>query len=386
MKTPIRRVHILPALVLALTPLAASAQSPADDFADSVAKIPAAMKAFVDKGEASGIVALVSDSKKTRHLSAVGLADIDSKTEMKTDAIFRIASMTKPVTATALMQLVAKGKLKLEDPVSKYIPSFATLKLKEGPAPREVTIKDIMTHTSGVAGSPGNVDAASLAEICEGIAKQPLAFAPGEKWSYSSGLTIGGRLIEIVSGEEYAAYLKNHIFDPLEMKNTAFTLTAEQAKRVATTYKSGPTRGMLEKNQTPDPTAARVPGPSGGLYSTAEDMARFYRAVLQDFKEGKGNLLPADAAKTMLTKQSGEVETGFTPGNAWGIGWCLVQKPQGVTQKLSPGTFGHGGAWGTQGWVDPVKDRIVILMIQRVGLPNSDASEMRATLNELALP
>lgn len=377
-----RVVFVYLLLLLPLQPLSSRAQSPAD----SLFKIPAAMKTFVDKGETAGVVCLVSDSQKTLHLSAVGLADIESKTEMKTDAIFRIASMTKPVTATALMQLVAKGKLKLDDPVSKYIQSFASLKLKDGPGPREVTIKDIMTHTSGVAGSPGNVDANSLAEICEGIAKQPLAFAPGEKWSYSSGLTIAGRLIEIASGEEYAAYLKNHIFDPLEMKDTAFTLTAEQAKRVATTYKNAAAPGTLEKYPTPNPTDARVPGPSGGLYSTAEDMARFYRAVLQDLNAGKGNLLPADAAKTMLTKQSGEVETGFTPGNAWGIGWCLVQKPQGVTKKLSPGTFGHGGAWGTQGWVDPVKDRIVILMIQRVGLPNSDASDMRATLNELALP
>jgi CubicO group peptidase (beta-lactamase class C family) len=284
------------------------------------------------------------------------------------------------------MQLVANGKLKLDDPVSKYIPSFASLKLKEGPTPREVTIKDIMTHTSGVAGSAGNMDAASLSEICDTIAKQPLAFAPGTKWSYSSGLTIGGRLIEVASGKEYSAYLKKHIFDPLEMKDSAFTLTAEQAKRVATTYRKGATAGALEKTATPDPTAARTPGPSGGLYSTAEDMARFYRAVLQDFKSSTGTLLPHDAAQTMLTPQSGEVETGFTPGNAWGIGWCIVQKPQGVTKKLSPGTFGHGGAWGTQGWVDPVKDRILILMIQRVGLPNSDASEMRATLNDLALP
>lgn len=349
-------------------------------------KIPAKMQAFVDKGDAAGIVCLVSDADKTLHLSAVGLADIESKSEMKPNSIFRIASMTKPVTSVALMQLVAQGKLRLDDPVSKYIPSFAKLKLKDGSTPRPVTIKDVMTHTAGVAGSAGWVENQTLEQFCEGIAKEPLAFAPGEKWSYSSGITIGGRLIEIASGEEYSAYLKNHIFTPLEMNDTGFTLTPEQAKRVATTYKSGAKPGALEKVDTPDPASKRIPSPSGGLYSTAEDMARFYRAVLQDFTASKGNLLPADAAKTMLTKQSGEVETGFTPGNAWGIGWCLVQKPQGVSAKLSAGTFGHGGAWGTQGWVDPVKNRIVVLMVQRVGLPNSDASEMRAALNELALP
>ena len=344
------------------------------------------MQSFVDKGEISGAVCLVSDSERTLHLSAVGLSDLESKAEMKTDAIFRIASMTKPVTATALMQLVAAGKLKLEDPVAKYIPSFAALKLKDGSAPRAVTIKDVMTHTAGVGGSAGWVENATLAEYCEGIAKEPLAFKPGEKWSYSSGITIGGRIIEVVSGEEYAAYLKNHIFDPLEMKDTGFTLTTEQAKRVAATYKNGAIAGTLEKTPTPDPTSARTPSPSGGLYSSAEDMARFYRAVLQDLKVGKGNLLPSSAAETMLSKHSGDLETGFTPGNAWGIGWCLVQKPQGVTKKLSSGSFGHGGAWGTQGWVDPVKDRIVILMIQRVGLPNSDASNMREVLNDLAIP
>jgi CubicO group peptidase (beta-lactamase class C family) len=321
----LRPARIAMRLVCVLVTLLATSSS-LTSLAQDLEKIPSAMKFFVDKGEVSGVVALVSDSEKTLHLSAVGLADIDSKAQMKSDAIFRIASMTKPVTATALMQLVAKGKLKLDDPVSKYIPRFASLKLKDGPSPREVTIKDVLTHTAGVAGSPGNADAASLAELCEGIAKQPLAFAPGTKWSYSSGLTIGGRLIEITSGEEYAAYLKSHIFDPLEMKDTAFTLTADQAKRVATTYKNGATQGRLEKSATPEPTSARVPGPSGGLYATAEDMARFYRAILQDFKASKGNLLPGAAAHTMLTRQSGDVETGFAPGNAWGIGWCLVQK------------------------------------------------------------
>lgn len=351
-----------------------------------LSKIPAKMQTFVDKGEAAGIVCLVSDADQTLHLSAVGFADLDSKNEMKKDAIFRIASMTKPVTSVALMQLVAQGKLKLEDPVSKYIPSFAKLQLKDGSVPRPVTIKDVMTHTAGVAGSAGWVENQTLEQFCEGIAKEPLAFAPGEKWSYSSGITIGGRLIEIASGEEYATYLKKHIFTPLEMNDTSFTLTAEQAKRVAKTYKNGSMPGALEKVDTPNPTEKRTPSPSGGLYSTAEDMARFYRAVLQDFQSTKALLLPGDAAKTMLTRQSGEVETGFTPGNAWGIGWCLVQKPQGISAKLSPGSFGHGGAWGTQGWVDPVKNRIVVLMLQRVGLPNSDASEMRAALNELALP
>lgn len=348
--------------------------------------IPAKMQAFVDQGEAAGVICLVSTAEKTIHVTAVGLADIESKRAMRPDCIFRVASMTKPVTSVALMQLVAKGKLKLDDPVSQHIPSFASLKLKDGSTPRPVTIKDIMTHTAGVAGSAGWVENQTLEQFCEGIAKEPLAFAPGEKWAYSSGITIGGRLVEIASGEEYAEYLNNHIFKPLEMNDTAFWLTSDQAKRVASTYKKGSKPGALEKTETPDPTAKRTPSPSGGLYSTAEDMARFYRAVLQDLNASKNNLLPNDMAKTMLTKQSGDVETGFTPGNAWGIGWCLVQKPQGVTKKLSSGTFGHGGAWGTQGWVDPIKDRIVILMIQRVGLPNSDASEMRATLNELALP
>jgi CubicO group peptidase (beta-lactamase class C family) len=381
-----RRLCIWLIPILWISPRAAICQDGSGDQAAAFAKIPAAMQAFVDKGEAAGIVCLVSDAEKTLHLSAVGLSEIETKSEMKTDAIFRIASMTKPVTAVALMQLVAQGKLKLDDPVSKHIPSFAKLKFKDGSSPRPVTIKDVMTHTAGVAGSAGWVENQTLEQFCEGIAKQPLAFAPGEKWAYSSGITIGGRLIEIASGEEYAAYLKKHIFAPLEMNDTGFTLAAEQANRVAITYKNSAKPGVLEKVDTPNPTEKRTPSPSGGLYSTAEDMARFYRAVLQDFTASKANLLPADAAKAMLTKQSGDVETGFTPGNAWGIGWCLVQKPQGVTAKLSPGAFGHGGAWGTQGWVDPAKDRIVILMLQRVGLPNSDASEMRAALNELALP
>lgn len=355
--------------------------------AQELEKIPAAMQRFVDDGEAAGIVCLVSDGEKTLHLSAVGYADLERKTEMKPDAIFRVASMTKPVTSVALMQLVAAGKLQLDDPVSKYIPSFSDLRLPSGDAPaRPITVRDVMTHTAGIAGSAGFVHQESIAQFCDDVAKQPLAFAPGEKWAYSSGITIGGRLIEVVSGEDYASYLKRHIFEPLEMRDSGFTLPVEQARRVASMYKKGEKPGELVSVENPNPTLVKVPSPSAGLYSTAEDMARFYRAVLSSYRGKSEDLLAMKAAKEMLTPQTGSLETGFTPGNAWGIGWCLVQKPQGVTRKLSPGSFGHGGVWGTQGWVDPTKDRIVILMLQRVGLPNSDASEMREALNELALP
>ena len=378
-----RTIAILAAVLgFAFTPAIRAEQPRFDD--ERLQQIAERMEAFVREGQIAGAVTLVATPDRIVHLAAAGQADVAAGRKMETDSIFRIASMTKLVTGTALMMQVEQGKLSIDDPVAKHIPAFAGQKLKDGKEARAITIRDIVTHTAGLA-QPGNSGDKSLAEIVDSIGKEPLAFPPGSQWQYSSGLTVAGRLIEIASGESYADYLRQHIFEPLNLKDTAFQLSPEQAKRLATTYKPGKEKGSLEAVEIPDPTTARTPNPSGGLYSTAADMARFYQCILGGGKLGEVRLLSAASVAEMTKSHTPGITTGFTPGNGWGLGWCVVQQPQGVTRLLSPGTYGHGGAWGTQGWIDPSRGLIFVLMIQRTGMGNSDGSNVRDAFTELAL-
>lgn len=351
--------------------------------------IPQRMQKFVDDAQISGAVTLIASADHIEHVSVVGKADIAAGQDMQADTIFRIASMTKNVTAVALMQLVEQGKLRIDDKVSKYIPAFAQQKLKDGNKPAiEITVRQVLAHVAGLDRPKSeDTEGKSLAEIVDLIGSRPLEFQPGTKWEYSSGLTVAGRLIEVLSGESYADYLKKHIFDPLEMRDTTFVLTAEQAKRLARTYKPGAKAGTLDVVEIPDPTVARTPNPSGGLFSTAGDMAKFYQAVLSDRRGSTKppKLLRVRMAFELAANCSPGLVTGFTPGNYWGLGWCVLQKPQGVTRLLTPGTFGHGGAWGTQGWIDVDRGLVLILMMNRSGFGNSDGSDVRDAFTELAL-
>src|SRR5262245_15560617 len=337
--------QILLLAVFLVSTVAADLRAEQPRFDDSrLAEIPRRMEQLVKEGQIAGVVTLVATKDRVVHLAAVGKADVESGRPMEPDAIFRVASMTKPITSTALMMLVEQGKLAIDDPVSRHIPAFTGQKLKDGSAARPVTIRDIVTHTAGLATSPGSaVQEASLADISEAIGRLPLEFSPGSKWQYSSGITIAGRLIEIASGESYADFLQRHIFEPLGMKDSKFQLTPAQAKRLATTYKPGKEKGLTEAVPIPDPTQARTPNPSGGLYSTAADMARFYQCILNGGTLDGVRLLSVKSAAETLRIHTPGIVTGFTPGNGWGLGWCVVEKPQGVTRLLSPGTFGHGG-------------------------------------------
>lgn len=355
--------------------------------AESLAKIPQRMEAFVEEGTISGAVTLVSRDGKVVHHSAVGQADIDAGRPMKIDTLFAVASMTKPVTATAIMILKDEGKLALDDPVSKYIPEFAKATLRNGGKPRAITLRDVMTHTSGL-GDDQRLSG-SLEETAKQLAKRPLEFEPGEKWQYSPGLTVAGRVVEVASGQPFETFLAERIFEPLGMNDTNFQITDEQRSRLATLYKPGDDDQGLQKAEhwLNDPAEARDrgPNPSGGLFSTAADMAKFYQMVLNGGELNGTRIVSKESVEEMTSVQTSDLMTGFTPGNGWGLGWCVVREPQGVTEMLSSGTYGHGGAFGTQGWIDPERKMIFVLMIQRIGLPNSDASDMRKEFQRLAV-
>jgi CubicO group peptidase (beta-lactamase class C family) len=357
------------------------------------------LEKFVKSGDLAGAVVVAGTSKGVACTEAVGKLRLDGPA-MPKDALFRIASMTKPITAAGIMILVDEGKLAVTDPVEKHLPEFKgqmlvaergkdRLVLKK-PA-RVITVHDLLTHTSGLPFYPPGVADVyvkrnrNLAETTLAVSQRPLEFEPGSRWAYcNSGIDVLGRLIEVASGQRYEEFLRKRIFEPLGMKDTLFYPGEEQRKRVAGLYNSkGGKLVAVPDTLLGQPKRARHPIPAGGLYSTGADVARFYRMMLSGGELDGKRILSADSVKAMTRLQTGELKTGFTPGAGWGLGFCLVVKPQGVTAMLSPGSFGHGGAFGTQSWADPKRDLFVVLLIQRVGLPNSDASEMRRAVQQV---
>jgi CubicO group peptidase (beta-lactamase class C family) len=342
------------------------------------------MQQFVDAREISGAVTLVGRQGRIVHLSAVGMADLEQHRPMRTDTMFRVMSMTKPITATAVMILVDEGKLSIDDPVEKYIPAFAHAKLATGETVQGLKIRHLLTHTSGLVGDQRCE--ASLAATANELAARPFGFQPGTKWEYGPSLNVCGRIIEIVTGQAYEDFLADRIFKPLKLIDTAFAPTRQQRPRIAVVYQPSEDKASLvpSRRLVVDAAKETVPNPSGGLLSTAGDMFRFYQMVLNGGELDGRRVVSRDAVRAMTSLQSGELPTGFTPGNGWGFGWCLVRRPEGVTQMLSPGTFGHGGAYGTQGWVDPRRQAVFLLMIQRTEFGNSDGSEIRGAFQRLA--
>lgn len=361
---------------------------PAESGLDAAAlkKIDARMQEFVDAKQTSGAVTLVARRGRVVHTGAAGKADIASGREMSTDTVFAIASMTKPITAASVLILQDEGKLKLDDPVSKYIPLFKDTKLKGGKTPdREITIRDCLRHTNGLVSDQRN--AGTLANTVELLAKSELAFELGSKWQYGPGLSVAGRVVEVVSGKSFDEFLKERIFAPLEMNQTSFHPSEEQLKRLALLYQPTADKKDIERGShwLYEVTAETSPNPSGGLYSVAGDLVRFYQMVLNGGDLNGRRVLSADAVTEMTSLQSGELETGFTPGNGWALGFCLVREPQDATASLSPGSFGHGGAFGTQGWIDPKNEMIFVLLVARQSFGNGDGSDLLAEFQRLAV-
>ena len=360
--------------------------------------IGSAMQAAVDSREISGAVTVVVTKEKTIHFEANGWSDVAAKKPMSPHALFWIASMTKPVTGVAILMLQDEGKLHAKDLVAKYIPEFADLKTPAG-KPANVTIAQILTHTSGLGEADGVAarKARTLADLTPLWMASPMRFEPGSKWAYcQSGINAAGRIVEIVSGMRFDEFLQNRLFDPLAMKNTTFYLTEEQRSRLATAYASNKDKGELEAvpSRMDFGPRDRPPQGNGGLYSTAKDYARFCQMLLNGGEFEGRRYLSASAMSFLSSPQTGDLPTGFFQNEAfgnrganygWGLGTCVLREPHpGVASMLSPGSFGHGGAWGTQAWIDPSKGLAYVLMVQRSNFPNSDASGVREAFQRAA--
>jgi CubicO group peptidase (beta-lactamase class C family) len=360
--------------------------------------IGSAMQAMITKNEIAGAVTVVVAKDKVLHLEASGFADVAGKRPMTPDTLFWIASMTKPVTGVAILMLQDEGKLTVADPVAKYLPEFAALKTPSG-KPANLTLTQILTHTSGLgeASGPAAEQARTLADLVPLWLAAPMQYEPGEKWKYTqSGINAAARVVEVVSGMTFDAFVQKRLFDPLGMPNTTFYPTDEQRARLATAYAKNNGTGALE-SVPPRPEFGprnRPPQGNGGLYSTGPDYARFCRMLLNGGTLDGRRYLSAAAMKFLTTSQTADLPTGFfqndTYGNrganyGWGIATCILRAPhEGVAAMLSPGTYGHGGAWGTQAWIDPVKGVAYVLMVQRSNFPNSDASEVRREFQQAA--
>jgi CubicO group peptidase (beta-lactamase class C family) len=381
------RIRLAVFLIVIFLPLSSAlAQTAA-----SLDSIPARMHDVIVSNQVPGAVTVVATRDSVLRMNAQGWADPEHKAFMRVDSIFWIASMSKPITAIAVLMLVEAGKLSLDDPLAKYVPELAGLKTPDGKTPR-ITLRHLLTHTSGMGEATDEEAKAArtLSDLIPAFASKPLAFVPGSKWQYcQSGILTLGRIVEIVSGVPFDVFLRKRIFDPLDMKDTTFYLSADQMRRwVIPARREGEQLipagiGLLYGH--PPTWRDHYPASNGGLFSTAPDYTRLAQMLLNGGVLDGRRYLTAESVRLMSTIQTGDLVTGFTPGNAWGLGVCIVREPQGVTEMLSPGSFGHGGVYGTQFWIDMKRGVALIMMIQRSNFKNADDSPVRVAFQKAAL-
>ena len=359
-----------------------------------------ALQHFIDSDVITGAVTAVVGPDGIIAIEAFGLADVAKKRSMGKDSMFWIASMTKPMTAMGVMMLVEEGKVKLDDPLEKFVPEFKGIQLKTAQglvAPkRVVTVKDLLTHTSGIdttTATPANtpVDTLPLAEMCVAYAKKPLVNEPGSQWTYNNNaINLLGRIIEVASGKPFADFMEERLFEPLGMTNTTFWPSPDHLDVLAKPYSKNKDSGELveAKNSRfsePLHDQKRTAMASGGLYSCAKDLGQLYQMLLNEGQLDGKRYLKAATLKQMTSNQLGDLaKVSFAPGMHMGLGFHIVHAPQDATESLSVGTYGHGGAFGTQAWIDPVKKRAYVLLIQRTDLKNSDQSDFRREFQKAA--
>lgn len=333
-------------------------------------KIAAALQPFVDRGVLAGAVALVANKQSLLSLDAVGFADLATGKPMAPDALFWVASQTKPITATALMMLVDAGKVRLDDPVAEYLPEFKDLWLAaeqdnehvllKRPT-RTMTVRHTLCHLSGMPFSSAmeqpTLDLLPLRDAVRSYAITPLRSEPGTKYAYSNaGSNTAGRIVELVSGLPYAQFLDERIFGPLGMKDTSFWPSAEQLSRLAKSYKPNDHKTGLEETTItqlfhPLGDRRRQPMPAGGLFSTAEDMMRFCQMTLAGGTFQGRRYLSESAVAQMTARQ--------TPPE--------LQESVGLGWFTGGGVFGHGGAYATNMSIDANRGLITVYLLQHAG-------------------
>ena len=369
-------------------------------------RLDALLQDAVDRRQIAGAVALLARHGRIGHLHAVGWRDAEAKSPMTTDTLFRIVSMTKPVTSVAAMMLVEEGKLRLEDPVSKYIPEFnhATVglaswmswQLQETPLWREITIRDLLTHTSGLTYRLWNIQPWAMlyqrAGVSDGLlhppgtcldnvrrlAKQPLLFQPGVLWGYGLSTDVLGVVVEVVSGQDLATFFRERIFEPLQMHDTFFYVPPAKQDRLAALYQrsldgklqrvgEGPVSvGEMQFSATyPCQADGKYLSGGAGLVSTASDYARFLQMLRGGGELDGVRLLQAATVAQMTKNQIGYLRMYIHEyGDRYGFGFGIRTEDGPKDDPASLGSYAWGGVFHTYFWIDPKKDLIGMLMVQ----------------------
>ena len=360
---------------------------------------------YVNKKWVAGAAAIVVKDGKIVYYKGIGYDDVEARTPMKRDAIFRIASQTKAITSVGVMMLYEEGKILLDDPISQYIPEFKNPKVLDQfnqkdssyttkPAKREITIRDLLTHTSGIGyaqiGSPEmnaiyakagivggiGVDKIVLAGKMKLLGSMPLFNQPGEQWTYGLNDDLLGYLIEVVSGMSFDTYLKKNIFDPLGMKDTYFYLPKEKYARLATLYTEDSTQHIVKSPEHsyingdfyrdyPNTPGTYFSG-GGGLSSTAYDYAIFMQMMLNGGEFNGHRILSRNSVRMMTMNQIGDLSLG---NDKFGLGFGIVTERGSAESPAPAGTYSWGGMFSSSYWIDP-KDRIVAQLFLQL-YPNS---------------
>jgi CubicO group peptidase (beta-lactamase class C family) len=368
-----------------------------------LARLDQHIQNYIDAGKLPGGLAVVARKGEIVHFSPLGMADLQRSVPVRTDTIYRIYSMTKPLTSIALMQLYERGLVQLDDPVHKYIPSWENLRVYvSGTYPdfetrepdRAMTVRDLLSHQSGLTYGPFDsspVDAAyanvlplaptgSLEDMAAKLADLPLKFSPGTRWNYSLSTDVCGYLVQLISGQPFDEYLDEHILRPLGMTDTAFSVPAEKLLRFAACY--GPTKdgGMRLVDDPQDSTYAKhpsLPSGGGGLTSTAYDYWRFTQALCNGGELDGARIIGRKTLQLMASNQLPDnvdlasvafgqwSETAYA-GVGFGLGFSVMLNPATAQAVGTPGEFAWGGAASTAFFIDPTEELVFIFMTQLI--------------------
>jgi CubicO group peptidase (beta-lactamase class C family) len=363
----------------------------------------------VDEKHLSGAVTILARHGKVVEYRTYGQRDMATGAPMTKDTIFRDYSMTKPVTGVAMMILYEQGKWLPSDPISKFIPEFAHLKVQKGvdadgkmilvDPDHAPTMRELLTHTAGFSYGRGKspaddlygdlkvMQSKNLQEMIDKLAKIPLLYQPGQGWLYSSSMDIQGYIVEKLSGQSLPDFMRGHIFEPLGMKDAAFYVPEDKRARFAANYHGGP-GGELVANTSGDyATQPTMPSGGGGLVSTAEDYYRFAQMLANGGELDGKRILAPSTVKLMTTNhvpaaiQTGEFGIGLSvirPGFGWGYDCAVVSDPGEANLSDGKGTFFWDGAAGTWFWVDPTNDIVFVSMIQRMSSPDNHPLEYKS--------
>jgi len=354
-------------------------------------RLDAGMKRFVDEGRLAGVTTLLSRRGKIANANLYGKESLSASDPLARDSIFRIYSMTKPITGVAMMMLFEEGKWRLDDPVSRYIPEFAKMQVHVGENPdgtmkledarRPMTMREVMTHSAGlgyVISQTNPVDrliikeqilnpAVPLQTMIDKLAKTPLLAQPGTRWYYSIGVDVQGYLVEKLSNQHLAEFLRTRLFEPLGMKDTAFFVPKDKMGRLARLHRDGPDGKAAPPADNPEEATVTPVGPSGGggLYSTADDYLRFAQMLLNGGEfAGRRYLSPRTVQMLRTNHLQAEALKTRAPGTGWGLGVRVIMDAAAAGESMSDGSFDWYGIGGTWFWVDPTADLAFVGMIQ----------------------